>query len=44
MGPFTTVRAPYSFDGAPELDVAPPPTLDEHGAEIREELKRRATG
>jgi crotonobetainyl-CoA:carnitine CoA-transferase CaiB-like acyl-CoA transferase len=39
MGPFTTVRAPYSFDGAPELDVRPPPTLDEHGADIRAELK-----
>jgi len=41
LGTFTTVRAPYNFDGAPELDVLPPPTLDEHGAEIREELKRR---
>ena len=38
MGSFTTVRAPYSFDGAPELDVRPPPTLDEHGAEIRAQL------
>lgn len=41
MGEFTTVRAPYSFDGEAELDVLPPPTLDEHGAEIRAELQRR---
>ncbi len=40
MGKFTTVRAPYSFDGEPELHVLPPPTLDEHGAEIRRELER----
>lgn len=38
MGTFTTVRAPYNFDGMPELSVRPPPTLDEHGAEIRREL------
>lgn len=41
MGDFTTVRAPYSFDGAPDLDVLPPPTLDEHGAGIRAELRRK---
>lgn len=39
MGSFTTVRAPYNFDGAAELDVLPPPTLDEHGDQIRAELK-----
>jgi crotonobetainyl-CoA:carnitine CoA-transferase CaiB-like acyl-CoA transferase len=39
MGRFTTVRAPYSFDGEADPDVLPPPVLDEHGAEIREELK-----
>ena len=44
IGTFTTVRAPYSFDGEPELSVTPPPLLDEHGAEIREELKRRKAG
>lgn len=44
MGPFKTVRPPYSFDGAPELVVVPPPTLDEHGAEIRAELERRKAG
>lgn len=44
MGKSTTVRAPYSFDGEPELDVAPPPTLDQHGAEIRSELKQRKAG
>lgn len=44
MGPFKTVRAPYSFDGEADLDVRPPPTLDEHGAEIRAELARRKTG
>ncbi|XDA99068.1 CaiB/BaiF CoA-transferase family protein [Sulfitobacter sp. LCG007] len=41
LGTFTTVRAPYNFDGTPELDVVAPPTLDEHGDEIREELARR---
>ena len=41
LGTFTTVRAPYNFDGTPELDVVPPPTLDEHGAEIRAELQKR---
>jgi crotonobetainyl-CoA:carnitine CoA-transferase CaiB-like acyl-CoA transferase len=35
MGTFTTVRAPYSFDGVAERGVRPPPMLDEHGAEIR---------
>jgi crotonobetainyl-CoA:carnitine CoA-transferase CaiB-like acyl-CoA transferase len=44
MGPFKTVRAPYSFDGKAELDVLPPPTLDEHGAEIRAEIERRNAG
>lgn len=44
LGTFTTVRPPYNFDGAPELDVAPPPTLDEHGAQIREEIARRKAG
>ncbi len=41
MGAFTTVRAPYNFDGAPELNVTPPPTLDQHGAEIRAEIRAR---
>lgn len=41
LGTFTTVRAPYNFDGAPELEVSPPPVLDEHGDEIRAELARR---
>jgi crotonobetainyl-CoA:carnitine CoA-transferase CaiB-like acyl-CoA transferase len=44
LGTFTTVRAPYNFDGEPELDVAPPPVLDEHGEEIRAELRRRKAG
>ncbi len=44
MGEFKTVRPPYSFDGEADLDVLPPPTLDEHGKEIREELKRRKAG
>lgn len=44
MGKFTTVRAPYNFDGAPELDVMAPPVLDEHGDEIRKALKARKAG
>jgi crotonobetainyl-CoA:carnitine CoA-transferase CaiB-like acyl-CoA transferase len=44
LGTFTTVRAPYNFDGEPELSVAPPPVLDEHGEEIRAELRRRKAG
>ena len=38
IGTFTTVRAPYAFDGAAERSVRPPPLLDEHGADIRAEL------
>lgn len=41
MGTFTTVRAPYSFDGESDREVRPPPTLDEHGAEIRASIARR---
>ena len=41
LGTFTTVRPPYNFDGMPELDVLPPPVLDEHGDDIRAELVRR---
>jgi crotonobetainyl-CoA:carnitine CoA-transferase CaiB-like acyl-CoA transferase len=44
MGKSTTVRAPYNFDGAPELAVTPPPTLDQHGEEIRAELQRKKSG
>ncbi len=44
MGPFRTVRPPYSFDGEADLSVLPPPTLDEHGAEIRQEIERRKAG
>ena len=44
MGEFTTVRAPYNFDGAPELEVTAPPVLDEHGDEIRAELARLKSG
>lgn len=40
MGEFTTVRAPYSFDGQADLNVVPPPVLDEHGDEIRAELEK----
>ncbi|MHC8492254.1 CaiB/BaiF CoA transferase family protein [Thalassospira sp. SM2505] len=39
MGNFTTVRAPYNFNRTPDLDVLPPPVLDEHGDAIRTELK-----
>lgn len=41
MGPFRTVRAPYSFDGEPELNVVAPPVLDEHGDQIRAEMRSR---
>ena len=41
MGLFRTVRSPVSFDGVRALEVRPPPTLDEHGAEIRRELAAR---
>jgi crotonobetainyl-CoA:carnitine CoA-transferase CaiB-like acyl-CoA transferase len=44
MGAFTTVRPPYAFDGEPDLDVRPPPALDEHGEQIRAELRRRKAG
>jgi crotonobetainyl-CoA:carnitine CoA-transferase CaiB-like acyl-CoA transferase len=44
MGAFTTVRAPYNFDGQPAMDVLPPPVLDQHGAEIRKELRHRKAG
>lgn len=40
MGEFTTVRPPYSFDDTPEFGVMAPPTLDEHGEEIRAELRK----
>ena len=38
MGLFRTVRSPVSFDGQRALDVRPPPTLNEHGDEIRASL------
>ena len=38
MGTFTTVRPPYVFDGERDLQVRPPPVLDEQGEEIRAEL------
>jgi crotonobetainyl-CoA:carnitine CoA-transferase CaiB-like acyl-CoA transferase len=40
LGEFKTVRSPVSFDGERALTFTPPPTLDEHGAEIREWLKK----
>lgn len=39
MGLFRTVRSPVSFDGQRALDVRPPPTLGEHNAEIRAEIR-----
>ncbi|MBD3764662.1 MAG: CoA transferase [Rhodobacterales bacterium] len=44
MGTLATVRAPYNFDGQPDRSVRPPPTLDQHGAEIRAELQRSKAG
>jgi Predicted acyl-CoA transferases/carnitine dehydratase len=41
LGTFTTVRAPYSFDGEADLNVSAPPELDEHGQELRAELRQR---
>ncbi|WP_417419970.1 CaiB/BaiF CoA transferase family protein [Halomonas sp.] len=38
MGKFRTVRSPFIFDGKPSLEVTPPPTLNEHGDEIRREM------
>ncbi|WP_417670357.1 CaiB/BaiF CoA transferase family protein [Roseibium sp.] len=43
-GETTTVRAPYSFDGEPDVEISPPPTLDQHGDEIRAELARKKAG
>jgi crotonobetainyl-CoA:carnitine CoA-transferase CaiB-like acyl-CoA transferase len=42
MGLFRTVRSPFGFDGEVDKSVLPPPTLDEHGAEIRAELARKS--
>lgn len=39
LGTFRTVRCPVSFDGEPELQVRPPPFLDEHAGEIRGSLQ-----
>ncbi|SLN62732.1 E-cinnamoyl-CoA:R-phenyllactate CoA transferase [Roseivivax jejudonensis] len=44
LGTFTTVRPPYNFDGAAQTDVIAPPVLDEHGDEIREELRKLRAG
>lgn len=44
MGPFTTVRPPYAFDGDVDLDIVAPPVLDEHGAELRGELAAGRSG
>lgn len=38
---FTTVRAPYRFDGEAELGITPPPVLNAHGEEIRRDLAAR---
>ncbi len=40
MGRFRTVRTPLSFDGQRISDVVAPPVLDEHGAELREQLAK----
>ena len=44
MGLFRTVRSPVSFDGQRSLEVRPPPTLDEHGTEIRNSLNTARLG
>jgi crotonobetainyl-CoA:carnitine CoA-transferase CaiB-like acyl-CoA transferase len=43
-GQSTTVRPPYSFDDERDLDMLAPPTLDQHGDEIRAELQRKKAG
>jgi crotonobetainyl-CoA:carnitine CoA-transferase CaiB-like acyl-CoA transferase len=40
MGTFRTIRFPIAFDGERGFDIAPPPILNEHGKEIRDELKK----
>ena len=40
LGTFRTVRSPLSFDGERNLQVVPPPVLDEHGQQVRAELQR----
>jgi crotonobetainyl-CoA:carnitine CoA-transferase CaiB-like acyl-CoA transferase len=39
MGLFRTVRSPVSFDGQRAMHVRPPPTLGEHNADIRAEIR-----
>lgn len=43
-GKTKTVRPPYSFDEQIETEIAAPPLLDQHGAEIRAEIARRKAG
>lgn len=38
MGRFRTVRSPLSFDGERSLEILAPPTLNQHGDQIRAEL------
>ena len=40
MGTFRTIRFPIAFDGERGFDIVPPPNLNEHGKEIRNELKK----
>jgi crotonobetainyl-CoA:carnitine CoA-transferase CaiB-like acyl-CoA transferase len=41
MGLFRTVRCPVSYDGTPSPDIVPPPTLGQHDAEVRAEVRAR---
>lgn len=43
-GTFTTVRSPYTFDQQVNLEVMPPPFLDEHGPAIREKILNNTAG
>src|SRR5699024_5857139 len=36
---FQSVRAPYNFNGVTQTRLSPPPLLDQHGDEIRRELR-----
>jgi len=40
-GTFRTIRFPITFDGQQSAGITPPPVLNEHGVEIRNELMQK---